>query len=79
MQLEEFLVQEIKNVSFKTVKPDESLIKSGLLSTITLIDLVVSIEEAYKIKIPFNDITHENFDNINLIMAFLKAKGLIAN
>ena len=79
MQLEEFLVKEIKNVSFKTVKADESLIKSGLLSSITLIDLVVAIEEAYKIKIPFNDITPENFDTIGLIINFLKIKGLISN
>jgi acyl carrier protein len=76
MPLQDFLIQEIKNVSFKTVKPDESVIKSGLLSSITLIDLVVAIEEAYKIKIPFNDISTENFDTVELIIKFLHSRDL---
>jgi len=76
MTLESFLIQEIKNISFKTVKPDESLIKSGLLSSITVVDLTVAIEENYTIKIPFTDITRDNFDTIELIMKFLSSKGL---
>lgn len=76
MKFEDFLVQEIKNISFKTVKHDESLIKSGLLTSITLIDLVVSIEEAYKIKVSFTDITPANFDTIDLIIKFLKDRGM---
>jgi acyl carrier protein len=76
MKFEEFLVQEIKKISFKTVKPDESLIKSGLLTSITVIDLVVSIEDAYKVKISFTDITPANFDTIDLIIKFLNDRGI---
>jgi acyl carrier protein len=76
MGLEDFLKQEIKNIAFKTVNNTDSLIASGLLSSITVVDLVVSIEEKYDIKIPFNDITNDNFDNIQLIKVFLKSRGL---
>ena len=78
VNLEDFLKQEIKNIAFKTVTNNDSLIQSGLLSSITMVDLAVSIEEKYNIKIPFNDISKDNFDTIELIMQFLKAKGLNA-
>lgn len=76
MTLRDFLIQEIKNITFKTVTSDESLIQSGLLSSITVVDLVVAIEEQYNIKIPFIEITKNNFDTIELIIQFLKGKGL---
>ncbi|HTB08125.1 MAG TPA: phosphopantetheine-binding protein [Bacteroidia bacterium] len=78
MALEDFLKQEIKNISFKSVDSKESLIKSGLLSSITVVDLAVSIEENCNIKIPFTDISKDNFDTIELIIAFLHSRGLNA-
>jgi acyl carrier protein len=78
MALEDFLKQEIKNIAFKSVDSKESLIKSGLLSSITVVDLAVSIEENYNIKIPFTDISKDNFDTIELIIAFLHSRGLNA-
>jgi acyl carrier protein len=76
MRIDEFLKQEIKNLVFKNVDTTESLIKSGLLSSITVVDLAVLIEENYKIKIPFTDISKDNFDTIELMIQFLKSKGL---
>ena len=78
MALEDFLKQEIKNIAFKSVDRKESLIKSGLLSSITVVDLAVSIEEQYNIKIPFTDISKDNFDTIELMIQFLRSKGLNA-
>jgi D-alanine--poly(phosphoribitol) ligase subunit 2 len=78
MALEDFLKQEIKNIAFKSVDSKESLIKSGLLSSITVVDLAVSIEEQYNIKIPFTDISKDNFDTIELMIQFLRSKGLNA-
>ena len=76
MTIKEFLRSEIQKVAFREVGDTESLAKSRLLDSITMIDLAVAIEDEYKIKIPFTEITEENFDNIELIAAYLHTKGI---
>jgi len=63
-----FIQDEIMNVAFKKVNFDESLIKSKLLDSITMIDILVSIEEKIGKKIPQHLINNENFDSINKII-----------
>ncbi len=76
MTLQEFLHEEVQKLAFREVSSSESIAKSRLLDSITLIDLAVSIEEAYHIKIPFTEITDENFDSIDLIIAYLNRRGI---
>jgi acyl carrier protein len=78
MTVKEFLHSEIQKVAFREVSDTESIAKSRLLDSITLIDLAVAIEDEYKIKIPFTEITDENFDNVELIVAYLRTKGITA-
>lgn len=66
--LKSFIQEEIKNVAFKKVNFDDSLIESKLLDSITVIDLIVSIEDKLGKKIPQHLINGENFDSINKIM-----------
>ncbi len=66
--LKNFIQEEIKNVAFKKVDFDDSLIESKLLDSITVIDLIVSIEDKMGKKIPQHLISGENFDSINKII-----------
>ena len=68
-----FIQDEIMNVAFKKVNFDESLIKSKLLDSITMIDILVSIEEKIGKKIPQHLINNENFDSINKIIEIISA------
>jgi acyl carrier protein len=76
MPIKEFLREEVQKFAFKEVSDSESLAKSRLLDSITLVDLAVAIEDEYKIKIPFTEITEENFDTIDLITSYLNRKGI---
>ena len=67
-ELKIFIQNEIKNIAFKKVEFDESLIKSKLLDSISVIDLIVSIEEKTSKQIPQYLINDENFDSINNII-----------
>lgn len=78
MTLQDFLHEEIQKLAFREVSSAESIAKSRLLDSITLIDLAVSIEDAYKIKIPFAEITEENFDSIDLIVSYLNRRGIFS-
>ncbi len=74
-ELKIFIQNEIKNIAFKKVEFDESLIKSKLLDSISVIDLIVSIEEKVSKQIPQYLINDENFDSINNIIETIRKIG----
>ena len=43
--MEEFLKEKIEELTFESVEASESLIQSGILDSITVVDLAVFIEE----------------------------------
>jgi acyl carrier protein len=67
-ELKKFIQDEIMNVAFKKVEFGESLIHSKLLDSITMIDLIVSIEEKIGKQIPQHLINDDNFDSIDKII-----------
>ncbi|MES2628039.1 MAG: hypothetical protein V4616_03635 [Bacteroidota bacterium] len=68
-QLKEFLRDEIAQIAFKKVEFDESLIKSRLVDSISMIDLIVTIEEKIGKQIPQHLVTDDNFETIDTIIA----------
>jgi len=66
-----FIQEEIMNLAFKKVSFDESIIKSKLLDSISIIDLLVSIEEKIGKTIPQHLINEDNFDTIEQIIITL--------
>ncbi len=74
--VKDFIRQEIKNLVFKQVQNEDSLIKAGVLDSITAVDLAVAIENEYGLQIPFTEITAENFESIENIYQYLLTKGL---
>lgn len=63
-----FIQEEIMNVAFKKVAFDESIIKSRLLDSITLVDLLVTIEEKIGRTIPQHLVNEESMDSIDKIV-----------
>ena len=68
-----FIQNEIKTLAFKKVTTDESLIKSKLLDSISIVDLLVSIEEKIGKKIPQHLINEDNLDTIDKIINTINA------
>ena len=68
---EEFLINEISRLAFRKVTATEPLISSGILDSIMVVDLAISIEKKFGIKIPFTDILPENFNTVDLIGKFI--------
>jgi|688.fasta_scaffold63767_5 acyl carrier protein len=59
---------EIANLAFKKVETTDSLIRSKLLDSISLIDLIMFIEEETGKQIPQHLIVEENFDTVEAIL-----------
>lgn len=64
-ELHHFLQDTIQNVAFKRPGFDDSLIESGLLDSITLVEVIVEIEERIGKSVPQHLLQNENFETIN--------------
>lgn len=71
---QKIIVDKIHEVAFAKVSINDELFKSGILSSIIVVDLATSLEEEFNIQIPFNEITIENFSTVELIDNFIKTK-----
>jgi len=61
-------------VDVSDVQDDSPLFSSSLVDSFSLVELITFIESAGGIKIDAWDVTLENFDSIERILAFVRAK-----
>jgi acyl carrier protein len=72
--MQAFLVDKIQELAFETVKSNDSLWKSGILDSITIVEFAVEIEQKYGIEIPFDEIIEDNFETLEKLMAYITRK-----
>lgn len=66
-----FLKKKIEEIAFAKVSESDELLDSGILDSVNVVELSVEIENALKIKIPFEDINRENFNSVNSISDYI--------
>jgi acyl carrier protein len=69
--MQAFLVDKIQELAFESVKSNDSLWKSGILDSITIVEFAVEIEQKYGIEIPFDEIIEDNFETLEKLMAYI--------
>jgi acyl carrier protein len=53
---------------------ETSLLKSGILDSLSLLRLVVFLEERFQLTVAETELLPENFDTVNAICAYLRAR-----
>jgi acyl carrier protein len=53
---------------------ETSLMEAGILDSLSLLRLVVFLDEQFKITVDEVDVVPENFDSVNAICAYLRAR-----
>lgn len=74
--LENYVVSELLSGKKAKLEPDESLISSGILDSLTWLQLVSFIEERFEVKISDEELIPDNFQSINAMKAFLDQKNV---
>jgi acyl carrier protein len=64
-ELKTFIQNEVMNLAFVKVGFDDSIIFSNVLDSISVVELLVAIEEKIGQKFPQHLVQEENFDTIN--------------
>lgn len=73
--LREFIVGELAGRDPRSeLEPDASLIGSGLLDSISLLRLIVFIEERYGVKVEDVDVVPANFESLRRVEDFVDGK-----
>ena len=73
--LENVLLTEITYDHGKqSLSPDEDLLEQGLIDSLGLMKLITIMEESFSITIGDDDIVPANFQNLNLMAAFVEEK-----
>lgn len=71
-RLIEFIHEEL--LDDETIEPDSSLFRSQLLDSLALTNLIMFIEEAFGVRVGAMDISYDNLDSVDLIVAFIDRK-----
>jgi len=72
--MEKFIIDKIEEITFSQVEPTDSLWEEKILDSITIVELVVELENEFDVKVPFNEIIIDNFETVQKIAAYLKSK-----
>jgi acyl carrier protein len=73
--LEQFIVDELL-VGSKGMKLDydQSLISSGVIDSLAILRLITFIEQKFGVTVEDEDVVPDNFETINIITNYVKAK-----
>ncbi|MBC8769909.1 acyl carrier protein [Arenibacter sp. BSSL-BM3] len=67
----EFIKNEISNKRLETINGDDMLFDLGILDSLGIMRLIGFIEDRSQIKVPFQDLTIENFSTVDRIVAYM--------
>ena len=56
------------------VPDDDSLMKNGTLDSTGILELIMFVEEKFKLKIPDEDMLPQNFDSVRAITEYIEAR-----
>ena len=73
--IKEFIINELLvDNSTVTIENDTQLISSGLINSISTLELVVFIEETFSIELDAHEVNKENLETLNIIEKFINTK-----
>ena len=58
----------------RKLRPDEPLISSGLVDSMSLVDLAILIEDNFSVHIDDTELNAETFDNLNQLVALIQSR-----
>lgn len=67
------IIEIIKKIKPQLIEINENtILNSGILDSLDIVNLIVQLEITYDTKINFNYINKENFENIKTILAMIE-------
>jgi len=73
-KMAEFIAEEILSQPGRNIDPEEKLISSGLIDSLSLVDIALFVEEQYQVVIDDTELNAGTFDSLNELTNLIKAR-----
>ena len=70
-QLAAFIASEILHQSDQVIEPDAALISSGLIDSLSLVDLSLFIEDTFGVQIDDTELNVDSFDSLDQLSSLI--------
>jgi acyl carrier protein len=71
----EYLLANVVRRPNVQLKPDSSLVASGLIDSFALVDVLAKLEDVTSLRIPAGKVQPKDMDTVNLMLATAKRVG----
>lgn len=75
LKIRGFVVENFPAARKRNLADDVSLLESGIVDSIGILEIVAFIEKNFQVTIADDDLTPENFNSIEAIAAFLQTRA----
>lgn len=72
--LEEFIKNEFLKQPDRELKADQPLISSGLINSLSLVDLALFVEDTYGVQIDDTELNAETFDTLEELASLIQSR-----
>jgi acyl carrier protein len=70
----DYIVRERSDLRIKSIDPSTSLLDTGVLDSVFLVQLVAFLEERFGVRIDQSDVTPGNFESVETIDRLVRGK-----
>jgi acyl carrier protein len=72
--INQYICSHILKQPTRSLELDEPLISSGLIDSLSLVDLALFIEEEFNVRIEDSELNRETFDNLKQLVSLIEQK-----
>jgi len=72
--IRQFIIQKFPATRKRPMNDDTLLLESGLIDSLGILDVVAFLERSFNIAITDEELTPDNFANINCMASFVRSK-----
>jgi len=69
-----FIAEEILSQPGRSIDPEEKLITSGLIDSLSLVDIALFVEEHYRVVIDDTELNADTFDSLTELTNLIKSR-----
>ena len=72
--LEKFITEELMMSDGTKLDPDQSLLDSGIIDSLSLLRVIAFIEDTFGVQVDDTELSPSNFETINMMVSMIESK-----
>ena len=73
-KLANFIAEKILKQPGRTIAPDQALISSGLIDSLSLMDLALFVEDTFGVRVEDTELNADTFDTLTQLVALIDSR-----